>query len=235
MHPSQFVLPLFVTDSYGPDYDIPGFAPNKQWSCGRNRDFDTLVSYLKKLQPLGLATVMLFGVAKDANSVTAEAGRETADERGSSADCEDCAVVLALRALRKGLPDLQLMADVCLCAATSHGHCGLLRDDPAASAERLIDNDATLLRLTDLALTEARAGAHWVCPSDMMDGRVDAIRRGLDKNGFTHVGILAYTSKKASCMYGPFRAAVDSKFKEGRDVMWTVRQYRGCPYNFVLC
>ncbi|KDO21569.1 delta-aminolevulinic acid dehydratase [Saprolegnia parasitica CBS 223.65] len=117
-------------------------------------------------------------------------------------------------AIRKALPDLLIACDVCMCEYTDHGHCGVLRrvDD-----EDVIDNDASVARLADIGLAYARAGAHMLCPSDMMDNRIGAIRQSLNANGFAHVSIMAYTSKKASCMYAPFRDAVESTFKGDRN------------------
>ena len=145
---------------------------------------------------------MLFGVV------------EEKDATGTTADDSKNPVVLCLKALRKACPELMLLADVCMCEYTDHGHCSPLKH--VHGEGELIDNDAGVARLVQIGLTYAKAGAHMLCPSDMMDGRIGAIRRGLDKMGMNHVSIMAYTSKKASCMYAPFRAAVESTFKGDR-------------------
>ena len=200
LHASQLMWPAFVRDA-AEDRDVPGFAPNKQW--GSANEFGTLVARCRELQRAGLASVMLFGVVADK------------DERGSRADAPDTPVARATRALRAALPGLFVALDVCLCEYTSHGHCGLLRA-VEGEPERAVDNAATCARLADVALAYARAGAHMVCPSDMMDSRVRSIRAKLDEGGFHHVMIMAYTSKKASAFYAPFRDAVDSAFKGDR-------------------
>jgi porphobilinogen synthase len=135
---------------------------------------------------------MLFGVPADK------------DEHGSGAWEEDGVVQLATRALKQAHPDLLVVTDVCLCEYTTHGHCGVLRDDGA------VDNDATLELLARVAVSHARAGADLIAPSDMMDGRVGAIRAELDAEGFTDTPILAYSAKFASAFYGPFRDAAGS-------------------------
>jgi porphobilinogen synthase len=126
------------------------------------------------------------------------------DEHGSGAWDPDGVVQLATRALKQAVPELLVITDVCLCEYTSHGHCGVLRED------RSVDNDASLELLARTAVSHARAGADIVAPSDMMDGRVGAIREELDGEGFSDVPILAYSAKFASAFYGPFRDAADS-------------------------
>mmetsp|Transcript_3430 Transcript_3430/g.5243 ORF Transcript_3430/g.5243 Transcript_3430/m.5243 type:complete len:333 (+) Transcript_3430:64-1062(+) len=204
LHATNLVYPVFVTLAAN-DCEIDGFAPNKQWGKGESSQvgemFEGLVKHLKELEAKGLRSVMLFGVVK---------GK---DADGSKADSNDTPVVLAIREIRKSIPDMMVMCDVCMCEYTDHGHCGLLR---CVDDEQVIHNDSTIDRLANIALCYAKNGAHWVCPSDMMDGRVSSIRNCLDKNGFEHVGIMAYTSKKASVMYAPFRAAVESTFEGDR-------------------
>jgi len=141
---------------------------------------------------LGLAAVLLFGVPADK------------DEHGSGAWDEEGVVQLAARAIKQAQPQLLVITDVCLCEYTTHGHCGVLRD------EGTVDNDATLELLARTAASHARAGADVVAPSDMMDGRVAAIRHELDADGFGETPILAYSAKFASAFYGPFREAADS-------------------------
>eukprot|EP00514_Thraustochytrium_sp_LLF1b_P002649 CAMPEP_0184526662 /NCGR_PEP_ID=MMETSP0198_2-20121128/10774_1 /TAXON_ID=1112570 /ORGANISM="Thraustochytrium sp., Strain LLF1b" /LENGTH=330 /DNA_ID=CAMNT_0026918249 /DNA_START=134 /DNA_END=1126 /DNA_ORIENTATION=- len=200
LHASDLVFPVFVTERET-DKEIVGMEPNKQWGAGPNKDFASLVAYLGELQEKGLRSVMFFGVVEDK------------DATGTAADRHDTPVISAIKAIRKGLPDLMCLADVCLCEYTDHGHCGVLR---SVDEEDVICNASTVPRLANIALAYARAGAHWVCPSDMMDGRIREMRDTLDKEGFPHVAIMAYTSKKASSMYAPFRAAVDSTFTGDR-------------------
>jgi len=148
---------------------------------------------------LGIRTVLLFG--------TPEEG--TKDEHGSVASSPDSAVARAVRALKDKLgDDVVVVTDVCLCAYTSHGHCGVLRDGK-------VINDETLPLLAEMAVAHARAGADVVAPSDMMDGRVGAIRRGLDDAGFDNTAVLSYAVKYASAYYGPFRDAAESSPSSG--------------------
>jgi porphobilinogen synthase len=141
---------------------------------------------------LGIAGVLLFGIPR------------LKDEEGSGAWDDEGAVQLAIRAIKDAHPDLLVLTDVCLCEYTSHGHCGLLRADGS------VDNDSSVELLARTALSHARAGADAVAPSDMMDGRVGAIRTALDEEGFDQTPIVAYSAKFASAFYGPFREAADS-------------------------
>jgi porphobilinogen synthase len=143
-------------------------------------------------QALGIPAVLLFGIPA------------SKDEEGSAAWDDEGVVQLATRAIKEAHPDLIVVTDLCLCEYTSHGHCGVLTD------EGRVDNDATLELLARSAVSQARAGADIVAPSDMMDGRVGTIRSALDDEGFTHTPILAYSAKFASAFYGPFREAADS-------------------------
>jgi porphobilinogen synthase len=147
---------------------------------------------------LGLGAVMLFGIPAEK------------DAEGSGAWDEEGAVQLAVRAIKQAVPELIVITDVCLCEYTEHGHCGVLRADREGGDGPIIDNDATLELLARTAVSHARAGADIVAPSDMMDGRVGAIRAELDAAGRSDVPILAYSAKFASAFYGPFRDAVDS-------------------------
>ena len=146
----------------------------------------------RELQALGVPGVVLFGIPAEK------------DEEGSGAWDDEGVVQLATRAIKDACPDLLVIADVCLCEYTSHGHCGLLRADGA------VDNDATVELLARTAVSQAEAGADMVAPSDMMDGRVGAIRAELDDNGFADTAIIAYSAKMASAFYGPFREAAGS-------------------------
>jgi len=183
--PEQLVLPLFVVPGRGQAVDVPSMPGVKQWSVDRvgeeaSRAFDA-----------GVRSVILFGIP------------ERKDARGSDAWRDDGIVQQALRELRRDLPDLTLLTDVCLCEYTDHGHCGVLEGETVA-------NDPTLELLAREAVSHARAGADVVAPSDMMDGRVGAIRAALDDAGFASVPILSYAVKYASGLYGPFRDAAQS-------------------------
>ncbi|KAF0695042.1 hypothetical protein As57867_014049, partial [Aphanomyces stellatus] len=196
----QLIYPLFITGRPD-DNPIRGLEPNVQW--GNRANFASLVAHLDALVAKGLRSVMLFGVV------------ELKDGNGCMADDESTPVIACMKVLRKELPTLLVSCDVCMCEYTDHGHCGLLKT-VEHDADPIIDNAATVVRLADIALAYAKAGAHMVCPSDMMDNRIGVIRAKLNDHGFAHVSIMAYTSKKASCMYAPFRDAVESTFKGDR-------------------
>jgi porphobilinogen synthase len=182
----QLVLPLFVSAgsvAREPIAAMPGVD---------RLSLSAAVEEAREAAALGIAAVMLFGIP------TAK------DELGSGAWDEEGVVQLAARAIKRAVPELLVITDVCLCEYTSHGHCGVLREDGG------VDNDATLELLARTAVSHARAGADLVAPSDMMDGRVRAIREELDAEGFPDTPILAYAAKFASAFYGPFREAADS-------------------------
>jgi len=185
LDPSQFILPLFVCPGEGVRREIGSMPGNYQLSI------DELVKECAEAQSLGIGGVILFGLP------------ETKDEMASGAYAEDGIVQSAIRALKRELPRLLAITDVCNCEYTSHGHCGLVVDGD-------VDNDRTLEWLACSAVSHARAGADIVAPSDMMDGRVGAIRTALDRNGFQKTPILSYAAKFASVFYGPFREAADS-------------------------
>ena len=178
----DFVFPLFVGPATEPNPDLP--------ALGRH-SVEDLVAEADEAARLGVRALLLFGIP------------EEKDEDGSGAWDEDGIVQRALRALRESNPGLVLLTDVCLCEYTSHGHCGVLDGED-------VDNDATLELLTRTAVSHAAAGADAVCPSDMMDGRVAAIRGALDEHGFPETPIVSYAAKYASAFYGPFREAADS-------------------------
>jgi porphobilinogen synthase len=186
----SLIYPLFVCPGTNVRDEIKSMPGNYRWSV------DRLVEECKAVAGLGIPAVILFGIP------------ETKDDVGSGAYAPDGIVQRAVRALKKALPDLIVICDVCLDEYTSHGHCGLIRDGE-------VDNDSTLPLLARTARTQVEAGADIVAPSDMMDGRVGAIRRELDEHGFTSVPILAYAAKYASAFYGPFREAADSAPKFG--------------------
>ena len=195
LHPAQLVLPMFVADgidSPRPITSMPGVVQHTA---------ESLVVAAREAVAAGVGGLMLFGVPKDAGK----------DAVGSGADDPDGVLNRALRLLRDDLGDSTvLMADTCLDEFTDHGHCGVL------DGQGRVDNDATLPRYESMALAQARAGAHVVSPSGMMDGQVGAIRAALDDAGFTEVSILAYTAKYASAFYGPFREAVGSSLQGDR-------------------
>jgi porphobilinogen synthase len=183
--PSQFVLPLFVCPGEGVRREIGSMPGNYQLST------DELVRECADVASLGIGGVLLFGLP------------ETKDEIASGAYDDDGIVQRAIRALKREAPKLLVITDVCNCEYTSHGHCGKVVDGD-------VDNDATLQWLARSALSHARAGADIVAPSDMMDGRVAAIRTALDGAGFEKTPILSYAAKFASVFYGPFREAAES-------------------------
>jgi porphobilinogen synthase len=185
LDPAQFILPLFVCPGEGVKREIGAMPGNYQMSI------DNLVKECEEVKSLGIGGVILFGLP------------ETKDETASGAYADDGIVQLAIRAVRRETPGLLIMTDVCNCEYTSHGHCGFIKDGD-------VDNDTTLQWLAKTSLSHAQAGADIVAPSDMMDGRVGAIRQALDAHGFEKVAILAYAAKFASVFYGPFREAADS-------------------------
>ncbi len=188
--PSQLVLPLFVRPGSGVRQSIASMPGVSQTSV------DELLKDARAAAALGVGGVLLFGIPA------------RKDDEGSSAWDDAGPVQSAVRALKHELPQLVVMTDVCLCEYTSHGHCGVLRDGE-------VDNDATLVLLAREALSHARAGADIVAPSDMMDGRVGAIRRALDAAGFERTAIMAYSAKFAGAFYGPFREAAESAPQTG--------------------
>jgi len=176
------VMPLFVGTEALANGDLPAMS---------RHTVDGLVREVDGLAASGVPAVILFGIPAEK------------DDEGSGAWIEDGIVQQALRELRPRYPELLLLTDVCLCEYTEHGHCGVLDGDH-------VDNDATLDLLARTAVSHVEAGADAVCPSDMMDGRVGAIRRALDDAGHDHTPIVAYSAKYASAFYGPFREAADS-------------------------
>ena len=183
--PSRFVAPLFVRTGQRVREPIPSLPGQMRFSP------DELIREAGRLQTLGVPAVLLFGIP------------ETKDPEAREAYAEDGIVQTAIRQLKRSHPTLAVMTDVCLCAYTDHGHCGVVRGHE-------IDNDATLDLLTRTAVSHAAAGADVVAPSAMMDGQVGAIRSGLDDAGLADVAIMAYAAKYASGFYGPFRDASGS-------------------------
>ncbi len=185
LEPSQFIFPLFVVEGEGVRREIGAMPGNYQLSI------DQLLKECEATGRLGIGGVMLFGIPSHK------------DEMASGAYDDNGIVQQAVRALKHALPKLVVITDVCNCEYTSHGHCGQVVDGD-------VDNDATLEWLARAAVSHARAGADIVAPSDMMDGRVGAIREALDGAGFVRTPILSYAAKYASCFYGPFREAAES-------------------------
>ena len=185
LSPDDFIYPLFVTHGRGVRNEIGSMPGVAQLSV------DWAVKEAEDAFQLGVPAVILFGIPKKK------------DLRGSEAYARTGIVQQAIRAIKKRLPELVVITDVCLCEFTSHGHCGVVVKDQ-------VDNDATLKLLAKMALSHAEAGADMVAPSDMMDGRVKAIRETLDAKGFENIPILSYAAKHASGFYGPFREAAES-------------------------
>jgi len=183
--PADFIYPLFVAPGKGVRQEIGSMPGVFRLSA------ELLVEEAKAAADLGIPAVLLFGLPRQKD----ETGSEAASPKGT--------VQQAVRQLKKAVPSLVVITDVCLCSYTSHGHCGIIRGGE-------VDNDATLEVLAQVAVSHAEAGADVVAPSDMMDGRVGAIREALDERGFEMVGILSYAVKYASSFYGPFREAAES-------------------------
>lgn len=186
LDPSQFVYPLFVTHGQGIRHEISSMPGQYQLSV------DMLAGEVADLRDLGVRAVLLFGLPA------------AKDPEGTEAYADDGIVQRAIRELKRLDPALVTIADICLCEYTDHGHCGIL----TATGE--VDNDPSLDLLSRMAVSTARAGADVIAPSDMMDGRVGAIREALDDAGYAATPIMAYSAKYASAFYGPFREAADS-------------------------
>ena len=183
--PSDFIYPLFVSETITTPTPIGSMPGQMQWPLG------ALAAEARMLASLGIAGVMLFGIPADK------------DELGSCAYDPNGVVQRAIREIKGAAPELVIVTDVCLCEYTSHGHCGFVRDGA-------VQNDETLELLAREAVSHAAAGADIVAPSDMMDGRVAALRDALDAAGFETIPIMAYSAKFASVFYGPFREAAES-------------------------
>ena len=181
----DFVYPLFAVHGRGVREPIGSMPGQYRLSV------DELLKECKDAASMGIPAVLLFGLPRDK------------DPRGSEAYAEDGIIQQAVRAVKDTIPDLLVITDVCLCEYTSHGHCGVVEDGR-------VKNDPTLELITRTAVSHVEAGADMVAPSDMMDGRVAAIREGLDESGFAETPIMAYSAKYASAFYGPFREAADS-------------------------
>jgi porphobilinogen synthase len=183
--PSHLVQPLFVVAGEGVRQQVPSMPEVERFSISE------LVGEAAEIAAAGVRAVLLFGIPADK------------DEQGSGAYDDEGVVQMAVRALKEAQPELTVITDVCLCEYMSHGHCGFVRDGE-------VDNDITLELLARTAISHAGAGADAVAPSDMMDGRVAAIRQQLDEEGHSNAPIIAYSAKYASAFYGPFREAAES-------------------------
>jgi porphobilinogen synthase len=185
LSPRHLIQPAFVVAGEGVREEVESMPGIERFSISE------LVAEATEIAAAGIGAMLLFGLPA------------AKDETGSGAYDEEGVVQMAVRALKEAHPDLVVITDVCLCEYTSHGHCGFLRDGE-------VDNDLTLELLAKTAISHAEAGADAVAPSDMMDGRVGAIRHQLDEEGHSRVPIIAYSAKYASALYGPFREAADS-------------------------
>jgi len=185
LSPDDFIYPMFVTHGKGVKKEISSMPGNFQQSI------DNIVRDCEEIKGLGVPAVILFGIP------------EHKDETGSEAYADEGIVQHAIKAIKNKLPELIVITDVCLCEYTSHGHCGVIKNG-------VVQNDATLELLAREAVSHAKAGADMVAPSDMMDGRVGAIRGALDSEGFHDTPIMSYAAKYASSFYGPFREAAES-------------------------
>ncbi|GMW00618.1 MAG: delta-aminolevulinic acid dehydratase [Candidatus Hydrogenedentota bacterium] len=186
----DLIMPLFVRPGSGVKNPIQSMPGNFQFSV------DTLVEEVKSIADTGVPAVILFGIPEHKDAI------------GSEAYADSAVVCRAVEAIKKARPDLCVITDVCLCEYTDHGHCGVVHT--AKNGRQDVDNDKTLPLLAKEAVAHARAGADIIAPSDMMDGRVGAIRAGLDTAGFLDTPIMAYSAKYASAFYGPFRDAAES-------------------------
>lgn len=182
---ADFIYPLFIVEGENIKKEISSMPGQFQLSI------DNVLHECEELRSLGIKSVLLFGIPIEK------------DEVGSQAYAQDGIIQRAIRAVKQTFPDMLVITDVCLCEYTSHGHCGIVRDGR-------IENDETLLLLAREAVSHAESGADIIAPSDMMDGRIDAIRKALDEAGFGETSIMAYSAKFASAFYSPFREAAES-------------------------
>ena len=199
--PESLIWPIFVAEGEDIYEEIPSLPGQYHYSP------DQLYRMVERAHAHGVSRVILFGLPKDK------------DEIGSGAWAEDGIVQQGIRKIKELDPEMYVVTDVCMCEYTSHGHCGIL-------CGHYVDNDQTIARLAQIAVSHAKAGADMVAPSDMMDGRVAAIRQALDENGFVNVPVMAYSAKYASYFYGPFRDAAGSAPSFGDR-----RSYQMDPHN----
>ncbi len=194
LSPSDLVMPLFVRHGTGVRKEIKSMPGNFQLSV------DELVKECAEIKGLGVPAVILFGIPA------------RKDSEGSEAHSADGIIQIAVKAVKREVEGLIVITDLCLCEYTDHGHCGVVRKHagPSGREEFSIDNDATLALLQKAALAQAKAGADMIAPSDMMDGRIGAVRKALDGAGFANLPVFSYAAKYASSFYGPFREAAES-------------------------
>jgi porphobilinogen synthase len=185
--PNDFIVPLFIDEGTGQEFEIPSMPGYFR------RSIDGTVKEVKELWSLGIKCVLLFIKCKD----------ELKDNTGKEAWNPDGLMQRSIRAIKDAVPDMVVMTDIALDPYSSYGHDGIVENGE-------IVNDPTVAALVKMSLSHVQAGADWVAPSDMMDGRIGAIRKALEENNFTRTGIMAYSAKYASCFYGPFRDALDS-------------------------
>lgn len=185
LHTSDFIYPLFVVEGTNKREEISSLPGNYHFSI------DRLHEIVDEMKEVGVKSVLLFGIP------------DHKDECGSGAYDEDGIIQKAIRKIKELDPEMFVITDVCMCEYTSHGHCGIIHDHQ-------VDNDETLNYIAKISVSHAKAGADMIAPSDMMDGRVLAIREALDENGFKNISIMAYSAKYCSAFYGPFREAADS-------------------------
>ena len=211
VNPDSLVYPMFVVEGEGIKEEIPSMPGQYRFSI------DEILQELESCVIVGIRSILLFGIP------------DSKDEMATSAYDDDGIVQRAIRAIKAKFPELYVITDVCLCEYMSHGHCGIIKDGD-------VDNDPTLELLAKTALSHAVAGADMVAPSDMMDGRVAAIRTKLDENGFSNTPIMAYSAKFASAYYGPFRDAADSAphFGNRKSYQMDVRNAREAQHEVDL-
>jgi len=185
LSPADFIYPLFIVEGENVKKEISSMPAQYQLSI------DNAFRECEELRKLGVNSIILFGIPNEK------------DEVGSGAYANDGIIQKATRAIKERFPDMIVVTDVCLCEYTSHGHCGVVEDG-------YVHNDKTLELLAKEAVSHAQSGADIIAPSDMMDGRIDAIRKALDANGFSDTPIMAYSAKYSSGFYGPFREAAES-------------------------
>ncbi|MBC2580764.1 porphobilinogen synthase [Clostridium sp. DJ247] len=190
LHPSDFIYPLFVVEGENIKEEISSLPGNYHYSL------DKLEEIINDMKKAGVKSVLLFGVP------------DSKDEVATSAFEENGIVQKGIRKIKELCPEMFVITDVCMCQYTSHGHCGII-------CGQNVDNDETLKYIAKISVSHAKAGADMVAPSDMMDGRISAIRDALDESGFKHVSIMSYSAKYCSAFYGPFREAADSAPKFG--------------------
>ncbi|KAL0068850.1 Aminolevulinate dehydratase [Marasmius tenuissimus] len=185
----MFMYPIFITDDPSASVEIPTLPGQRRWGVNKLEEF------LGPLVKKGLQSIILFGVPLNCDK----------DERGTPADDQSGPVILAIKKIRELFPTVYIACDVCLCEYTSHGHCGVLHNDGT------INTPPSVERIAEVAVNYAKAGAHCVAPSDMMDGRIKAIKRGLIDAGYGNkCTLMSYSAKFASALYGPFRDAAGS-------------------------